>query len=160
MRLRTFSAAILATLISASLISAATNRGPQATDLTPRFRAAGLKIKDLMAFEIGGVVVLRGVAADRATAAEIGRLAATLGYLRVANLVRVATPTDDIAIERFAERELAVRSLDGCRFHVDSRDGVVYVSGQVVNELQRDMAIELLRNIDGVKSVHAELLQR
>lgn len=160
MRIRTFSAAILATLLSTSLISAATGSGPQATDLTAQFRAAGLKITNLRAFEVGGVVLLRGVAADRETAEEVGRMATTLGYLRVANLVRVAPPTDDIAIERLAERELAVRPLDGCTFHVDSRDGVVYVKGQVVSELQKDMAIELLRNIDGVKSVHAELLQR
>lgn len=160
MRIRTFVAAILATLLSTGLISARSSTAPQATDLTPQFRAAGLKISNLKAFEVGGVVVLRGVAADRETAEEVGRMATTLGYLRVANLVRVAPPTDDIAIERFAERELAVRPLDGCTFHIDSREGVLYVTGHVVNELQKDMAIELLRNIDGVKSVHAELLQR
>ena len=160
MRIRTFPAVILATLLSTSLLTAETASAPQATDLTPQFRAAGLKISDLKAFEIGGVVVLRGVAADRETAEEVGRLATTLGYVRVANLVRVAPRTDDIAIERIAERELAVRPLDGCTFHVDSQEGVLYVKGHVVNELQRDMAIELLRNIDGVKSVHAELLQR
>lgn len=160
MRIRTFLAAILATLLSTSLISARTSSAPPATDLTPQFRAAGLKISDLRAFEVGGVVVLRGVAADRETAEEAGRMATALGYRRVANLVRVAPPTDDIAIERIAERELAVRPLDGCTFHVDSQAGVVYVKGHVVNELQRDMAISLLRNIDGVKSVHAELLQR
>jgi osmotically-inducible protein OsmY len=159
MRIRTFVTAILATLLSTSLIIAASS-APQTTDLTEQSRAAGLKIRNLRAFEVGGVVILRGVAADRATAEEAGRVATTLGYLRVANLVRVAPPTDDIAIERLAERELAVRPLDGCTFHVDSQDGVLYVKGHVVNELQRDMAIELLRNIDGVKSVHAELLQR
>lgn len=160
MRIRTFAAATLATLLSISLGSARTSSGPQPTDLTPKFRAAGLPIRDLNAFEIGGVVVLRGVAADRATAEEAGRMATAFGYLRVANLIRVAPPTDDIAIERLAERELAVRSLDGCTFHVDSQEGVVYVTGHVVNELQKDMAIALLRNIDGVKSVRAELSRR
>lgn len=157
---RTFLATLVAALISTSLLSAPADSGPQPTDLTPQFRAAGLKISGLRAFEIGGIVVLRGRAADHATAEEAGRLATTLGYTRVANLVQVVPPTDDLAIERLAERELAVRPLDGCTFHIDSQDGVLYVKGHVVNELQKDMAIGLLRNIDGVKSVHAELLQR
>jgi len=34
------------------------------------------------------------------------------------------------------------------------------VQGQVSQELQKDMAVELLRNIDGVKAVHADLQKR
>src|SRR6476660_984522 len=123
MRIRTFPGLVLALLLSTSLSSAASSSAPQATDLTPQFRAAGLKLSGLRAFEIGGVVILRGVAADHETAEEIGRLATTLGYARFANLVRVAPRTDDIAIERIAERELAARPLDGCTFHIDSQEG-------------------------------------
>ena len=152
---------MLALLVSTTLLSAPASSTAQATDLTPQFRASGLAITHLQAFEIGGVVVLRGRAADRAAAEEIGRFAESHGYTRVANLVQVIPPTDDVAIERLAERELAIhRSLDGCTFHIDSQDGVVYVNGQVRQELQKDMAIELLRTIDGVKAVHADLQKR
>ena len=156
----TIAATLLSALLSTAVV-AAPSRAAEPVDLTARFRAAGLPISDLRAFEIGGVVLLRGRAATRVAAEDAGRLARTLGYTRVANLVQVATPVNDAAIERFAERELATqRSLDGCTFHIDSREGVVYVKGQVRHELQKDMAIELLRNIDGVKAVHADLEKR
>jgi osmotically-inducible protein OsmY len=158
---RVFATTLFATLLSAGLIAGQASSAAQATDLTPQFRAAGVAIKDLKAFEIGGVVILRGHAVDRATAEAAGRAAQELGYARVANLVQVVPRADDAAIERIAERELAThRSLDGCTFHIDSQQGVVYVQGQVSHELQKDMAVELLRNIDGVKAVHADLQKR
>jgi osmotically-inducible protein OsmY len=99
-------------------------------------------------------VVIRGRTDDRAAAEQAATLAQGLGYARVANLIQVLVPADDTAIERLAERQLGLsRSLDGCQIHVDSDNGVVRLNGTVRSELQKDVAIQLVRTIYGVKSV-------
>lgn len=154
-------AAVFAAVLSTGIAVARPSSAPQPTDLTPKFRSAGLAINGLQAFEIGGVVVLRGRATDRATAEQAGAFAQTLGFTRVANLIQVIAQPDDAVIERLAERELTIhRGFDGCRFHVESQHGVLRVGGRIRSDIQKDMAIQLLRNIDGVKEVHAELLRR
>ena len=110
--------------------------------------------------EVGGIVVIRGRTLDRAKAESAGRIAQSLGYARVANLVQITEPADDAAIQRRAERELAIhRSLDGCSFRVESQQGVVRIAGRVHSELQKDVAVQLLRNVDGVREVHSSLTQ-
>jgi len=128
----------------------------QANDVTAQFASATLPIDHFRAVEIGGIVVLRGDALNSDDALRAGDFAKTLGYARVANLVRVIDPPDDVAIERYAERQLATRQLDGCRFRVNSDRGVVHVTGTVKYELQKDLAISLLRTIDGVREVRME----
>ena len=49
------------------------------------------------------------------------------------------------------------RSLDGCHFRVTSDKGVVKVSGRVTHELQKDVALQVVRSIDGVQSVEVTL---
>jgi osmotically-inducible protein OsmY len=147
---------VAALLLTTSLFAAPTPV-PQAVDLTSSFISAG-SIQRLEAFEIGGVVIIRGRTYDRAAAAEAGRIAQRLGYSRVANLVQILTRPDDDAIEREAERELSIHpSLDGSRLRVRSLQGVVHLDGRVTHELQKDVAIHLLRNIDGVSAVRADL---
>lgn len=127
-------------------------------DLTPAFQSAGIHFERMQVFEVGGVVVLRGRTYDRALAEQASRHALSLGYLRVANLIQILEAPDDQAIERAAERELTVhRGLDGCRFNVKASSGVVRVAGRVHHELQKDMAIAVLRSVDGVREVKAEL---
>jgi osmotically-inducible protein OsmY len=64
----------------------------------------------------------------------------------------------DIEITRRAEVELTVnRSLDGCRFRVTSEQGVVRLAGSVKHELQKDVAAQVLRNIDGVRAIEMNL---
>lgn len=139
---------------------AASAKEPVATDLTAQFRSAGADAEQLQVSEIGGIVIIRGRTLDRAKAENAGRIAQSLGYARVANLVQIAEPADDAAIQRRAERELAIhRSLDGCSFRVESRQGVVRIAGRVHSELQKDVAIQLLRNVDGVREVHSSLTQ-
>jgi osmotically-inducible protein OsmY len=153
-------ASIVAVLAAVIILTspAASAATPQATDLTPQFVNAGLAIDKLQAFEIGGIVVLRGRTGDKLAAEEAGRLAQTLGHLRVANLIQVVAEPDDRAIERIAERELTIhRTLDGTRFSVESDGGVLRITGQVRHELQKDVAIQLLRGIDGVKEVRSQL---
>ena len=144
-------------VILIGLTPAALAASPQTTDLTPQFRAAGVAVDRLQVSEIAGIVILRGRVADKAQAEALGEYATTLGYTRVANLIQI-TPDNDAAITRAAERELTIhRSLDGCKFTVSSTKGIVRVGGSVRHELQKDVALQLLRSIDGVKSVEVNL---
>jgi osmotically-inducible protein OsmY len=150
--------AALLIALGAVAASAATPRAPQTTELTQAFRDAGVTLANLHVFEVGGIVLIRGVADDKATAESVGLVARQLGYERVANLIRVVEAPDDEVIRRKAEVELSMhRSLDGCRFTVESKKGVLLVSGQVRHELQKDAAMQLLRSIDGVREVHVDL---
>src|SRR5512132_604249 len=131
--------AIAVILILVRPVFAAT---PQATDLTNTFRGAGAVVDRLQVYEIAGVVIIRGRAADKAQAETLGQYAQSLGYSRVANLVQIAQH-DDAQIVRAAERELTVhRALDGCQFRVRSEHGVVHVAGRVRHELQKDVAAQ------------------
>jgi osmotically-inducible protein OsmY len=145
--------AILMALTPAALATTA----PQTTDLTETFRGAGAAIDRLQVVEISGIVIIRGRAADKAQAEAVGLYAQNLGYSRVANLIQIATH-DDARIARQAERELSVhRALDGCHFTVSADQGVVHVAGRVKHELQKDVAAQVLRSINGVRSVEMAL---
>ena len=131
---------------------------PATRDLTQQFVAAGVAVEGLRAVEVGGIIVLRGRATDAGTAQQAGTVAQSLGYVRVANLIQVADVPDDARITRDAERQLAVhRGLDGTQIAVDSNNGVVRLRGKVSSELQKDMAVTLVRNIDGVRAVQIAL---
>lgn len=147
--------AIAAILIATSPVATAAT--PQSKDLTENFRSSGISVDRLQVYELAGVVILRGRTPDRANAEAIGKYASALGYTRVANLIQIVEH-DDIEIARAAERELTIhRSLDGCRFRVTSEKGVVHVAGTVTHELQKDVAAQVLRSIDGVRAVEMNL---
>ena|SRR5437763_3623002 len=150
------SAAVLAALFVFASYAAALE--PAANDITAKFITAGVEVPDLRAVEVGGIVVLRGNAASPVEAERAGQIARDLGYTRVANLVRVMEPADDASIQRLAERELSRhRGLDGSSIRVKSVRGIVNLAGRVSQELQKDMAITLVRNIDGVRGVTSSL---
>jgi osmotically-inducible protein OsmY len=150
---------MLVALLSFTLPALALEKASSgANDVTARFADGGFRIDGLKAIEVGGIVVLRGKTTEPAEASRVAEYAKTLGYERVANVVGVVDPPDDGAIERRAERALAShRTLDGCTFHIDSDKGVVHLAGRVQYELQKDIAADLVRNIDGVRSVSMEL---
>ena len=155
MRTITKAAVIAAILIATT--PTATAAVPQTTDLTETFRSAGAAIDRLQVVEISGIVIIRGRAADQASAEAVGTYATTLGYTRVANLIQIAKH-DDAQLARTAERELSAhRALDGCKFRVSSEKGKVHVAGSVQHELQKDVAAQVLRSINGVRSVELDL---
>lgn len=155
--MRTILRAVAIAAIFIALPQAAIAATPQTTDLTNTFRTAGATVDRLQVYEISGIVIIRGRAADKAQAEILNRYAQTLGYGRVANLIQIVKHDDDI-LARAAERELSVhRALDGCRFRVSADKGVVRVSGSVTHELQKDVALQVLRSIDGVQSVEVSL---
>ena len=156
-RFAPITAAAALVLVALATVPASAAPAP-VTDLTPSIQAAGVSINRLQVFEVGGVVVLRGRTYDRGAAERAGRAALELGYTRVANLIQVLAAPDDAQIQRLAERELTShRGLDGCNFKVEATRGVVRVGGSVRHELQKDMAVAVLRTVDGVTEVRSEL---
>ncbi|MDQ3281467.1 MAG: BON domain-containing protein [Acidobacteriota bacterium] len=155
--MRTITKAVAIAALVVTLSPAALAANPEPKNLTPAFVAAGASIDRLQVYEIAGIVIIRGRVADKSEAEAVGQLAQSLGYQRVANLIQVIEDRD-VEIARRAEVELAVnRSLDGCRFQVSSDNGVVRVNGSVKHELQKDVAMQVLRSIDGVRAVEASL---
>ena len=147
----------IAVTLTAGLAPVATAATPETVNLTEEFRAAGVTADRLQVYEIAGIVIIRGKVADKAQAEAAGQIAQTLGYQRVANLMQIIEH-NDVKIARAAEVELSLnRSLDGCRFHVTSERGVVRVAGQVKHELQKDVTMQVLRKMDGVRSVEVTL---
>ena len=154
---RSFRPALLA-LFVASLFPVVAGAQSEPIDLTAVFRSSGVDIADLQVYQINGIVLIRGTSSDKVKAENAGIVAKNLGYPRVANLIGLAGTTKDVDIVRFAEGSLVRhRSLEGCKFYIDSLNGIVRVGGSVYRELQKDVAIDLLRKIDGVKEVHSTL---
>lgn len=117
---------------------------------------ANVKMDGLTVNNVDGIVLLRGTA-DADTAAKAVAAINTLGFKRVANLVK-AESFDDEGIRRAAERELAqTRSLDGCMLKVSCERGVIHVNGTVHNELQQDIARNVLRKVEGAHDVQVDL---
>jgi osmotically-inducible protein OsmY len=129
-----------------------------AVDLTATFVNGGVTVESLLVVQIGGIVVIRGRTGDAGMAAEAGRLAASRGYRRVANLIEIVPGLGGDAVESVARRQLEMaRELEGCRFQIESVDGIVRLRGQVKREVQKDFAMHMMSKIDGVKEVHSEL---
>jgi len=128
------------------------------TDITSVFVAGGVDILGLQVFEIDGVVLVRGRTSDTALADEAIRMATSLGYLRVANLIHIVPGLADDAIDGFASRDLKRdRALEGCTFQVETRKGIVYLLGEVERHEQKAYAVRLIRRIDGVRDVRSGL---
>ncbi len=154
---RPFQAALLV-LFVALLFPVAARAQSKPIDLTAVFRSSGVDIAGLRVYLISGIVLIRGTSADRGKVENAGTVARNLGYERVANLIVLTGPANDAGIVRVAEGRLGWRrELDGCKFHIVSLNGIVSLGGTVHEELQKDVAVELLRRIDGVKEVHSTL---
>jgi osmotically-inducible protein OsmY len=153
-----FHAVALALLALAMFVPFAAFGQADAVELTAAFVDGGVTIESLLVVQIGGVVLIRGRTGDAERAAEAGRFAASRGYRRVANLIEIVPGLGGDAVESEARRELEMaRALEGCRFQIDSVGGIVRLRGNVRREVQKDLAVDLVRRIDGVKEVHSEL---
>ena len=131
---------------------------PQLNDaqITAALRRANVPLDGLTVHNVDGIIVLGGKA-DAATAGRAVAALNSLGFARVANLVKADT-FDDEGLRRAAERQLAqTRSLDGCTLKVSCSGGVIRVSGTVQNELQQDVARNALRGVAGARDVQIEL---
>ena len=146
-------------LLLSLLIPTAAFAQSEAINLTALFRAGGIEVDRLVVYQVSDIVLIRGRTSDLVMAAQAGRFAKNLGYQRVANLIEIVPGIADSMIERHGAHELDMeRQLEGCNFQIQSIAGVVRLRGTVRQELQRDVAIGILRKIDGVRVVHAELV--
>jgi osmotically-inducible protein OsmY len=134
----------LALMLCLSLLAASRATGQNnAINLTSKFLKGGIRIDHLLVYSLSGIVVLRGSTSDQSKSLQALHFARKLGYKRIANLIQITSPPDDAAIIRSAERQLdQERALGGCRFHIESKLGVVHLTGRIH------------RRIDGVKEVH------
>ncbi len=128
-------------------------------DLTAAFINNGVVIEKLAVYQINDIVLIRGKTNDRTKAEEASRIATTLGYHRIANLIVVVDDaTADAAIAYTGQRRLELEpALEGCRFRVDSNHGVIRLTGRVHRDAQGDLAIAILSRIEGVKAIHPDL---
>lgn len=133
----------------------------QTADVEPIYQAiqdAGVHVDDLRVIPVEGIVIVRGKVHDEQNFNRVAEVLKNLGYLRVANLMKITPAPNDIEIRRVAERELGInRSMEGARLRVESRNGVVTINGTVRYELQRDAAISIVRGVDGVREVQSTI---
>lgn len=125
-----------------------------------------------------GVVTLKGQAQDADAKQIAGSLASnTDGVTDVNNLISVsARDTETIKAQAQASgvrEELSdtwitskvkssliySRNLDGLNIKVDTREGMVSLNGVVANYAEKQLAVEIARNIRGVKGVDADNLR-
>jgi osmotically-inducible protein OsmY len=151
--------ATLLSLVAAIVVPVAVFAETSVVDLTPAFIQNGVVIDELAVYQISDIVVIRGKTNDRTKAENASRLAATLGYLRVANLIVIIDDaTADAAIVYTGQRRLELEpGLEGCRFRINSNRGVVHLTGRVHRDAQADLAVQILSRIDGVKEIHPDL---
>jgi osmotically-inducible protein OsmY len=170
-RSRNAAIAVAAVIIVVSMLVAHRTTGPSKAPLkvgvaeapnvpddaiVAAIKQTGAKVEHLVARNVGGIVVLRGEgpATDAGRAADAVR---SLGFNRVANLIRTMT-YDDESLRREAERKLAIsRSLDGCVLRVSCANGVINLAGSVHSDLQEDVARSILKHLSGAQDVHVEL---
>ncbi|MEE4684031.1 BON domain-containing protein [Pseudomonas alliivorans] len=125
-----------------------------------------------------GVVTLKG----RAQSPEAKELAGSLarntdGVVSVNNLISLSA-ADSIAaktqpqnlnpVEQLSDAWVTSkvkssliysRNLDGLNIKVDTKDGLVTLNGVVANFAEKELAVEIARNIRGVKGVNADALK-
>jgi len=119
------------------------------------------------------VVTLSGTVDTQAAKTRALELAReTKGVVRVSDQLTVHDMTADVAPTPDAERAsfsdaaitasvktklLADTSVGGLKIDVDTRDGVVTLTGKVKSQAERDQALRIARESDGVKTVDDKL---
>ncbi len=127
-----------------------------------------------------GVVTLKGQAKDADAKQLAGSLASnTDGVTEVNNLISIsARDTQAIQEQNQAQAEsvreefsdawitskvksslIYSRNLDGLNIKVETKSGVVRLDGVVANYAEKQLAVEIARNIHGVKGVDADTLR-
>ena len=141
------------------LVAATAYAQEKPVDITAAFVEHGAVIAQLSAVQFSGIVVLRGKTSDAARSVEAGRIATTLGHRRVANLIVIVDDVVvDAAINADGHRRLELeRDLEGCRFRVDSKRGVIHLTGRVLRHTQAELAVAILGKVPGVREVQTTL---
>lgn len=143
-------------LVAASAAVAATN---PAEAINSALIRSGADVRGVAVIQIEDIIIIRGTVPTRADLDSVGAAVASCTGCRIANLVGIAARPDDEAIERQVERALSLApSLEGCRFAlVQSQSGAVRIVGTVRREIQKDVARSIVREVEGVREVVAQL---
>lgn len=119
---------------------------------------AGIQIADLNVQQIEAITIVRGNVTSAAERDRIAPVLALAGYQRVANMVQVVGSPNDLAIARAAERELSRKGvLEGSNLRVSCKNGVVVLGGAVRSANQRQLALDTIHHLSGVRAVRADL---
>ncbi|HVT02381.1 MAG TPA: BON domain-containing protein [Thermoanaerobaculia bacterium] len=130
---------------------------PTVDEITRGLAEKGVQTSGLTIAVVDDIVVIRGTVFAPEEVGRITTIAKQIGANRVANLVQTQQRPDDILIKQQAERELMLsRALQGCRFHVQSEEGVLRVNATVQSDLQEDAARAILRHVRGTQKVEAQ----
>ncbi|WP_213878154.1 BON domain-containing protein [Pseudomonas sp. dw_358] len=133
---------------------------------------------DISVDTVGGVVTLKGYAQTADAKQLAGQLAHdTDGVYEVNNLISLSAPDSSTTKAEVDSRrtEVAIsdgwisskvrasllfdRNLDGLAIDVSTKGGIVSLGGVVASPEEKNMAVELARNIRGVRGVDADLLK-
>jgi osmotically-inducible protein OsmY len=125
-----------------------------------------------------GVVTLKGRAQSPEAKEVAGNLASnTDGVVSVNNLISISaadsiasrvdpqvnSPVEDMSdvwiTSKVKSSLIYSRNLDGLSIKVDTKSGLVSLNGVVANYAEKELAIEIARNIRGVKGVNADALK-
>lgn len=125
-----------------------------------------------------GVVTLKGRAQSPEAKEVAGNLATnTDGVVSVNNLISISaadsiasrvdpqatSPVEDISdvwiTSKVKSSLIYSRNLDGLNIKVDTKSGLVSLNGIVANYAEKELAVEIARNIRGVKGVNADALK-
>ena len=68
-------------------------------------------------------------------------------------------PSDNWIVDKIQSSYRYSRNLDGLNLKVASEQGMVRLSGEVVSSEQKTIAVEVARQIIGVRGVDADLLK-
>jgi len=135
------------------------------------FLAATLTVATGGVLALGGGGVVRVAANDSPTNAPAKSAPATSGRTEGAHDTRPSATTSmraenateavsDSAITTTIKTKLllSMKDLKSTEdVHVRTRDGIVNVSGTVPSKQQHDVALETIRSVDGVRSIHDSL---
>lgn len=174
--------------VDAALAEQAPARQPIAQKLEDATLTATIKSKllwnsitqglDISVETAAGVVTLKGHAQTVDAKQLAGELAKdTDGVYVVNNLISLGAPdsnttrlevdtrkTEDAISDGWITSKVKAslvldRALDGLSIDVATKAGIVSLTGEVANPDQKDMAVQLARNIRGVRGVDADLLK-
>lgn len=156
MNANNFSRRIRSAALAAALTLGVAAGSAHADTSTPEqlLASCGIDTSRVRVASAEGIVIVKGKVPDRESIRQATEILRSAGYARVANLLVVSSRPDDEVLQRNVERQLLrTRSLDGCHFRVITRAGVVTLQGTVRQDLQKDVATDLVKNVDGVREV-------
>ena len=123
-----------------------------------RVNECGVDTSDVDFVTSDGILFVRGTVPNRDSILQTSLALEGAGIGHFVNLLQVESRPSDEEVRLAVERALTrSRSLDGCRFSIQSVDGNVELRGKVHSDLQRDLASDIAQAVRGVRTVSTQL---